>query len=394
LCHHIFQLPSFPIESPVLDTTIQNIVLLINTSIVTSIHLHLHIHLTMINFKQISNPRQKRRRIRSSNNYYAFAFLLLLSLDTFITGVNCLQPSQHHNNNNNNGHHHGSGPLTPPSSSASSPIPQQQYQQQQQQLPPIDPIHQQSVEERLASWREQQQFKYENQSLLDQANPRDDEGRMKLLASVSKGSISLFFFILMWRAVHHYELADLSFKGTTRLIMVFPPIMLFLGNMIGCVVSVMSSSSNASKGSKKRLKALLNFNKLVELALIIYNVSRLLFIPSKYILREIYIGRTLSNFLFIVQCQLFTKVTWGAAQISPGMIGSTGTTTTPEQSLDEPERYYENSNDAYAYQGEVGTPSSSSTPRQSYGVNSNNDSGNGYNMNTDYRDDQGRDDRW
>ena len=30
---------------------------------------------------------------------------------------------------------------------------------------------------------------------------------MKLLASVSKGSIALFFFILMWRAVHHYELA-------------------------------------------------------------------------------------------------------------------------------------------------------------------------------------------
>ena len=105
---------------------------------------------------------------------------------------------------------------------------------------------------------------------------------MKLLASVSKGSIALFFFILMWRAVHHYELADLAFKGSTRLFMVLPPVILFLGNMAGCVGSLMS---NGALG-KKRMKAILNLNKLMEIALMAYNVSRLVLVPSKLVVRE------------------------------------------------------------------------------------------------------------
>ena len=105
---------------------------------------------------------------------------------------------------------------------------------------------------------------------------------MKLLASVSKGSIALFFFILMWRAVHHYELADLAFKGSTRLFIVLPPVILFLGNMAGCVGSLMS---NGALG-KKRMKAILNLNKLMEIALMAYNVSRLVLVPSKLVVRE------------------------------------------------------------------------------------------------------------
>ena len=171
------------------------------------------------------------------------------------------------------------------------------------------PMEHESVEERLESWRAQQQYKYEHQSPLEAANPRDDDGRMKLLASVSKGSISLFFFILMWRSVHHYELADQSFKGTLRFFMVFPPVVLFLSNMIACVASIMSSS-NSGRNAKKRMKAVLNLNKVMELSLICYNILRLLAFPSKYVVREIYVGRTLTNFLFVIQCQLFTKVTW------------------------------------------------------------------------------------
>jgi hypothetical protein len=229
-----------------------------------------------------------------------YSHLLLLSCILLVTTTrphclaNALRPSQFND-----------GPMaTPPStfdpystSSSSTGV------------PPMG-MDQESVEERLSSWRKQQQFKFENQSPLDAANPRDDDGRMKLLASVSKGSISLFFFILMWRSVHHYELADQSFKGKVRLIMVFPTICVFLFNMIGCVASLMSSSTNASRNAKKRMKAVLNLNKLVELCLIFYNVMRLIFFPSKYVMREIYVSRTLTNFLFIIQCQLFTKVTW------------------------------------------------------------------------------------
>lgn len=178
----------------------------------------------------------------------------------------------------------------------------------------VPPLQHESVEERLANWREQQQFKYEHQSAIDAQNPREEDGKMKLLASVSKGSIAMFFFILMWRSVHHYELADQTFTGVTRLFMVLPPVVLFLGNMLGCVGSIMS---NGAMG-KKRMKAILNLNKLVELALMAYNVMRLVLVPSKLVVREVYVGRTLSNFLFLVQCQLFTKVTWNAAQIQSG----------------------------------------------------------------------------
>jgi len=105
--------------------------------------------------------------------------------------------------------------------------------------------------------------------------------------------------------------------------MVIPPVILFLGNMAGCVGSLMSSGGVG----KKRMKAILNLNKLVEVSLMAYNVFRLVFVPSKLILREIYVGRTLSNFLFLVQCQLFTKVTWNAAQVSKAPTTGTAAAT-------------------------------------------------------------------
>ena len=146
----------------------------------------------------------------------------------------------------------------------------------------VPPLGHESGEERLAAWREQQKFKYEHQSAIDAANPRDKDGKMKLLASISRCSIAMFFFILMWRAVHHYELADQMFNGATRLFMVLPPVVLFLGNMAGCVGSIMS---NGALG-KKRMKAILNLNKLVEVSLMAYNVMRLVLVPSKFVMRE------------------------------------------------------------------------------------------------------------
>lgn len=181
---------------------------------------------------------------------------------------------------------------------------------------PDNSFDQESVEERLASWREQQQQRYEGQNPVDELNPRDEEGRLKLLATVSRGSISVFFFVLMWRSVHHFELADQSFrKSSKRLFLVVPTMVLFIGNMAGCVASISSRTLKA----KKRMKAILNLNKLVELLLFIYNIIRLAFFANnKLVPREVYVGRTLTNFMFIVQCQLFTRVTWDAAQANQG----------------------------------------------------------------------------
>mmetsp|Transcript_64998 Transcript_64998/g.76919 ORF Transcript_64998/g.76919 Transcript_64998/m.76919 type:complete len:297 (+) Transcript_64998:28-918(+) len=173
-----------------------------------------------------------------------------------------------------------------------------------------------SFEDRAAAWRQYQQEQQEHRTAAEAASPTDENGRMKLLATVSSASICFFFFVLMWRAVHHYECADAAFKGGVRLFMVLPPVLLFVGNMAGCVASFTSPSHS----SKKRLKAILNLNKVVEVLLFLYNIARLTIVPSKYVPREIYIGRTLTNFIFLVQCQLFTKVAWNTAKQIPEIL--------------------------------------------------------------------------
>jgi len=197
----------------------------------------------------------------------------------------------------------------------------------------------------LASWRAMQQERFEGQNPTEELNPRDEEGRLKLLATVSRGSISVFFFVLMWRSVHHFELADQAFRRspTTRLIFVVPTVLLFIGNMAGCVATIMTRTLK----SKKRMKAVLNLNKLVELSLFAYNVVRLGLV-NKLVPREIYVGRSITNFLFIVQCQLFTRVTWDAAQVTQGTTMPKGPRTTSQQHGGRGEQSYDETGEGYS----------------------------------------------
>ncbi len=129
---------------------------------------------------------------------------------------------------------------------------------------------------------------------------------MKLLTSVSKGSRALIFFLLLWRDVHLYEVADTSLNGISRLIIVTPLCALFLANLAGVVASLTSPGHSA----KKRLKAILNLDKLVEAILICYNFIRLTVWPAKYVPREVFIANTLHSVFFLLQSQAFTRVTW------------------------------------------------------------------------------------
>jgi hypothetical protein len=135
---------------------------------------------------------------------------------------------------------------------------------------------------------------------------RDAEGRMKLLTSVSKGSRALIFFLLLWRDVHLYEVADTTLTGVVRLPVVTPLCALFLANLAGVVASLTSPGHSA----KKRLKAILNLDKLVEAILIAYNFIRLTVWPAKYAPREVFIANTLHSVFFLLQSQAFTRVTW------------------------------------------------------------------------------------
>jgi hypothetical protein len=93
-------------------------------------------------------------------------------------------------------------------------------------------------------------------------------------------------------------------------------VVLFLGEMMGAILGLTGGSigsgggGGASHATKKRLKGILNLHKGVELVMLVYNVIRLAVWPSRYVIREVYIGRTISNFFFLMQAQLYTKLSW------------------------------------------------------------------------------------
>lgn len=215
---------------------------------------------------------------------------------------------------------------------------QPQQQQQQQQQHPV----QESFEERTAAWRRHQEDMQSNQTPQQQASATDEEGRMKLIATVSKGSISFFFFVLMWRSIHHYEMADVSLKGLARTSLVLPTVGLFVANLAGCFASL----SPPSTVTKKRLKLILNGNKIIESMLFVYHFLRLTVFSSEGPVREVYVGRIITNFLFVVQCQLFTKVTWDGVKVQTrGVEDSQPLPVYDDYIPDDNQEYYNYYND-------------------------------------------------
>jgi hypothetical protein len=93
----------------------------------------------------------------------------------------------------------------------------------------------------------------------------------------------------MWRTVHHYELADLTFSSAAtstgggvgggekssspilRIIVVTPLVILFIGEMMGAILGLTGGlgiggsgggNDNSSHATKKRLKGILNLHKV------------------------------------------------------------------------------------------------------------------------------------
>lgn len=197
-------------------------------------------------------------------------------------------------------------PPPPPQQQQQPQVPSQQDPYFDQQIPVGDENvpFQETFQDRIDKWRE-----YQREHASDfQSNvtPRDEQGRMKLLTSVSKGSRAIMFFILMWRDVHLYETVDQSFKGTLRFMGVLPLTFLFVANMAGVVASITSPGH----GSKKRLKAILNLDKLLEVYLILWSLARLVFSPSSLVPRELFITHILHSVFFIIQCQTVTRFVW------------------------------------------------------------------------------------
>jgi len=137
-------------------------------------------------------------------------------------------------------------------------------------------------------------------------SPRDGQGKLKLLFTLSKGSRCVTFLILMFRNVSLYEAVDKKFNGALRYMGVVPLTFLFVANMAGVVASLTSPGHS----SKKRLKAILNLDKLLELILIVNSVGKLIFSVSNLVPRELYISHILHSVFFIIQCQTVTRFVW------------------------------------------------------------------------------------
>ena len=167
-----------------------------------------------------------------------------------------------------------------------------------------------AFEDHVAAWRQSQSQLHTEESI--RPSTVDEQGRTKLITPhiLSKASLSMWFFILMWRAMAHYEMVDVP-SMVWRQVAIIPPAILFVANMVGFVLTVTTPS--ALRSTKLKFKALLNLNKLVEILLIIYYFLRLTILPNPFVQKEIYVGKMLYCVMYLVFSQGLTKVSWGAA---------------------------------------------------------------------------------
>jgi len=166
-----------------------------------------------------------------------------------------------------------------------------------------DPMYHQTVQERVDHWKtQQQQYAASEEARL---SPRDEQGRLKLGVTASRTACALTFFVLMLRNFHLYDVADKR-RGLMRMLCMTPQIGLLLGNLAGLVVSMMSSATS----TKKRLKSILNLNKLQELILANYLVLRLTVFPPKTGPRDELLACLFHSLFFFMQSHAVTRLSW------------------------------------------------------------------------------------
>jgi len=174
------------------------------------------------------------------------------------------------------------------------------------------------------------------------------------LVSVSKPARAIIFFLLGWRNLVLYEMADTKFKGLRRIILTLTVVTLFFANAFGFLMSFLqqpTTSSSSELKTKKRLKAILNIDKFVEVVMIIFNFLRLTIFPPKLqgrfaagggrttTHREVMIANILHSMFFILQAQAFTRVNWDQG----GSTTTSSSTTTMDydtSSSQEDDYYY------------------------------------------------------
>ena len=196
----------------------------------------------------------------------------------------------------------------------------------------VDPIHE-TVQDRLDAWKEKQ---LQNMAQYQQS-ALDDKGRAKLVISVSKPARIFVFGLFTWRTLHIYE----QIVGTSassanplvgpKVLVTLPVFLLFLADILGTILSF----ANVSSFTKKRLKAILNLNKVVEFLVLFHSIVRLTVWPSRYITKEIYLGRIIHSIFLLVQLQAFTRLSWDETAAPSIQTYNTIKSTNPPQRVHE-----------------------------------------------------------
>jgi len=185
-----------------------------------------------------------------------------------------------------------------------------------------------SVEEdpTVASWRDRSVESWEEGG---PSPPRwvDERGQRKLILAptdrnqISKASLSIWFLVLLLRSLSHYEMAGLLLVSRTSKktllrtflpkILLIPPALLLVGNILGFVLSITAATTHANK---RMFKVLINMNQAMELFFTLYYFLRLTILPNTYVTKEIYVGKLFNCALYLISSHMFTRVSWDAAQ--------------------------------------------------------------------------------
>ncbi|CBJ31045.1 conserved unknown protein [Ectocarpus siliculosus] len=122
------------------------------------------------------------------------------------------------------------------------------------------------------------------------------------------GGVFFIFLVMVCRSLNHYEYAE-QMAGALRAMSMVPAVGLFLGNLVCMCLSLVESATNKQKA---RMKTMLTVDAVCEGLLLVYNMLLLLGGASGLVPKEEFVGRILTNVVFMSLCVTFAKARWVA----------------------------------------------------------------------------------
>ena len=127
-------------------------------------------------------------------------------------------------------------------------------------------------------------------------------------SAANEKSISIMFFLFAWRAIHNFQIADATTTGA-RVFLVVPTLVLLFGNLGGLMITS-ANSGEAMLRRKKLLRNIFHADRLTEVALLAFNVIKLVQGDGVSMPKDRLLARSYTNFLLLVLLQQVVKAQW------------------------------------------------------------------------------------